>query len=166
MTGAVPPRDGTARMARIIEIGDDGQARYIRWVCCRFGLDGQERRYEMLGMPVPALKRGGPLSPIAETNHFPLIGETPSLPQPATRVPPSRPAKLPAALPPEDRACPVSISAGSISGETDRTPGQVTGSAMHERGAPRRPDTRLPWRAAILWPALLLLPAAIAGLLL
>ncbi len=147
MTGAVPPRDGTARMARIIEIGDDGQARYIRWVCCRFGLDGQERRYEMLGMPVPALKRGGPLSPIAETNHFPLIGETPS-------------------LPPEDRACPVSISAGSISGETDCTPGQVTGSAMHERGAPRQPDTRLPWRAAILWPALLLLPAAIAGLLL
>ena len=54
-------RDQESSMRRIIDMGEDGQPEYITWCCVVTSPKGGEQSYEMLRMPVSALKCSHPM---------------------------------------------------------------------------------------------------------
>jgi hypothetical protein len=49
-------RQQEAALQRVIDIGDDGEPKYITWVCSLPSGDGRERSYEMMRMPFASLR--------------------------------------------------------------------------------------------------------------
>ncbi len=50
--------DQESALRRIIDVGEDGEPEYITWLCSVASRDGQDQNYEMLRMPISALRSG------------------------------------------------------------------------------------------------------------